>query len=85
MTEYKKVPRYKFQKEIKDAIDSGWTLKSQNDNTAILIQRDLGDVTTHAVLMGASWILGVPIVANFSYMGYSLIFGRELHIIKEDL
>jgi hypothetical protein len=85
-TSVKRVPKDKFEREIEDNMVSGWSLKSQNDNVAIMEKPGgFGKIWVHILLfLFTSW--WTICLGNLAYAAYSYMSnGKELHIKVESL
>jgi hypothetical protein len=80
----KRVRRDRLAREIDDYVVSGWQLKSQNDNMAIMIKRGWGSGPGHLFIFLYTfwWTVGLGnmiYALHAHYMG-----GAETHIKVDD-
>jgi hypothetical protein len=81
----KRVSKEKFQQEVEDSVVSGWALKRQNENVAILTKTGgWGSGAGHIlVFLLTAWL--TIFIGNFLYALYCrLTSGSELQIKVEN-
>lgn len=80
-----------LQKKIDDRIVSGWKLKEEGKNRAIMVRRSSGPIMAHVIIFAISvlilltyvgwWSVWIP---NFIYAAYKYFFDSEQIVVRVD-